>query len=99
MPLSSQAGIRDADRRGWSFLPPGDHSEYGDLKRAAPECLLRVPESLAQARVRAASIVMSDPLLEKSLHVFLVDRNQEIQTLAPDGSDQAFAESVRLRRA
>jgi hypothetical protein len=31
--------------------------------------------------------------------VFLADRNQEIQTLASDGSDQAFAESVRLGRA
>ena len=47
----------------------------------------------------AALVVMSDPLLKNSAQVFLVDRNQEIQTLAPDGSDQALAESVRLGRS
>src|SRR6266545_3621621 len=42
---------------------------------------------------------MGDPLPEDSAQVSLVDRNQEIQTLAADSSYQAFAESVRLGRA
>ena len=49
--------------------------------------------------MRATAIVMRNPLLENSPQVFLINRNQEIQTLAADGSDQAFAESVRLGRA
>ena len=42
---------------------------------------------------------MSNPLLEDSPQVSLVDRNQEIQTLAADSCYQAFAESVRLGRS
>jgi hypothetical protein len=42
---------------------------------------------------------MSNPLLEDSAQVSLVDRNQEIQTLAADSSYQTFAESVRLGRS
>ena len=42
---------------------------------------------------------MSDPLLEDSPQVSLVDRNQEIQTPAADSSCEALAESVRLGRA
>ena len=49
--------------------------------------------------MRAAAIVMSNPLLEDSPQVSLVQRNQEIQTFAADSSYQAFAESVRLGRA
>jgi hypothetical protein len=41
---------------------------------------------------------MSHPLLENSPQVSLVQRNQEIQTLAADTSDEAFAECVRLGR-
>ena len=41
---------------------------------------------------------MSHPLLENSPQVSLVQRNQEIQTLAADTSDEVFAESVRLGR-
>ncbi len=47
MPLPSPVGIRYADRPEQVFLPPGDHTEYGDLKFVAPECLLRVQEYLA----------------------------------------------------
>src|SRR5258708_503324 len=39
---------------------------------------------------------MSHPLLDNSAQVSLVQPNQEIQTLAADTSDEAFAESVRL---
>jgi len=45
-----------------------------------------------------APVVMSHPLLENSPQVSLVQRNQEIQTLAADTSDEVFAESVRLGR-
>ena len=47
MPLPSPVGIRDADRPEQGFLPLGDHTEYGNLKFVAPECLLRVQEYLA----------------------------------------------------
>jgi len=43
----SPVGIRDADRPEQLFLPPGDHTEYGDLKFGAPECLPTVREYLA----------------------------------------------------
>src|SRR6516165_9029134 len=47
----------------------------------------------------AAFIVMSHPLFENSPQVALIERNQEIQTLAPHASHQAFAESIRLGRS
>ena len=47
MLLSSRVGIRDADRREWTFLPPDDHAEYGDLDLFVLECLPRVPESVS----------------------------------------------------
>ena len=46
MPLPSPVGIRDADRPEQVFLPPGDRTEYGDLKFGAPECLPTVQEYL-----------------------------------------------------
>src|SRR5207237_9741807 len=42
--------IRDADRRGQSSLPLGDHTEFGDLKFPAPECLLMIQVCLAPDR-------------------------------------------------
>ncbi len=47
MPQFSPVHIRDADRLEQGFLPLGDHTEYGNLKFVAPECLLRVQEYLA----------------------------------------------------
>ena len=46
MLLSSRVGIRDADRREWSFLLLVDHREYGYLNFVALEYLLRVLEYL-----------------------------------------------------
>jgi hypothetical protein len=46
----------------------------------------------------AAFIGMSHPLFENSPQVALIERNQEIQTLAAHASHQAFAESIRLGR-
>ena len=43
MPLLSLVDIRDADHRGPSALPRGDHTEFGDLRFREPECLLMVP--------------------------------------------------------
>jgi hypothetical protein len=42
---------------------------------------------------------MSDPLPKQMLHVTLIQRNHEIQTLSADRADQAFAEGVRATRA
>src|SRR6516165_613407 len=47
----------------------------------------------------AAFIVMSHPLFENSPQVALIERDQEIQTLAPHASHQAFAESIHLGRS
>ena len=82
----SRVDIRDADRPEQRFLPFGDHTEYRDVKFVAPECLLRAQESLAPGWRWAASVVMSHPLLENSPQVPLVQRNQEIQTLAADAA-------------
>ena len=46
MPQPSPVGIRDADRREQVFLPPCDHTEYGDLQFGVPECLPTVREYL-----------------------------------------------------
>ena len=40
MPPLFPVDIRGADRPGQSALPLVDHSEFGDLKSGAPECLL-----------------------------------------------------------
>jgi hypothetical protein len=44
MPPLPRADIRDADE---SSLPLGDHTEFGDLKFPAPECLLILQVCLA----------------------------------------------------
>src|SRR6516165_505514 len=47
----------------------------------------------------SAPIVMSHPLFKDSPPVSLIERDKEIQTLAPHASHQAFAESIRLGRS
>jgi len=47
MPPLFPVDIRDADRPGQSALPLVDHSEFGDLKFPAPECLPMVQVCLA----------------------------------------------------
>src|SRR5215472_7755375 len=42
MPLSFRVDIRDADHPGQSSLRLVGHTEFGDLKFPAPECLLMV---------------------------------------------------------
>ena len=98
MPPPSPVGIRDADRPEQVFLPPGYHTEYGDLKFGAPECLPTVREYLVPGWSVGGLGCNEPPLPENSPQVSLVQRNQEIQTLAADTSDEAFAESVRLGR-
>lgn len=69
----------------------------GDLLHRAPCRRFGYPGT--QAGVWASLVVMSHSLLEKSPQVSLIERNQEIQTLPANGSDNAFAESIRLRRS
>ena len=45
--------------------------------------------------MRAASVVVVDELLDDPAEVTLVEWNQVVQTLPPDGPDQALA--VRIR--
>ena len=42
----SPVDIRDADHPEQGFLQLGDHTEYGNLKCVAPECLVRAQECL-----------------------------------------------------
>ena len=51
----------------------------------------------SQARVRTPAIVVRDPLPKDSAEVPLVERNQPVQTLAPNRANHPFAERVRLR--
>ena len=57
-----------------------------------------VPNVRAEARVWSAPIVVSHPRAHDMVDMALVERNQPIQTLAPDCANQAFAEGVPLRR-
>src|SRR5215813_6241917 len=56
----------------------------------------RIGETWTKARVRAASIVMIHPLSKDPPQVPLAQHDHEIETLATNGSNEAFAECVRL---
>jgi len=51
--------IRGAARPGQNFLPLGDHTEFGELKFPAPECLLMVPVCLAPGQNAGGPCVVS----------------------------------------
>ena len=50
MPPLFPVDIRDADHPGQSFLQLAGHTEFGDLKFPAPECLVMVQVCLAPGR-------------------------------------------------
>src|SRR6185295_2804064 len=52
-----------------------------------------------EARVWTPAVVMRDPLQEDGSEVILVQRNHPVQTLAPHGANQPFAERIRLWRS
>ena len=91
--------IRDADHPGQSSPPLADHTEFGDLKFPAPECLLMVQVCLAPGRNADALVVMSHPFFENSPQVPIIQWNQEIQALTPNAPYLAFAECIGLRRS
>jgi len=76
--------IRDADHPGQSSPPLADHTEFGDLKFPAPECLPMVQVCLALGWNAAPLVVMSHPFFENSPQVPLIQWNQEIQALTPN---------------
>jgi hypothetical protein len=51
-----------------------------------------------QAHVRSALVVMAYPLSQHRSQMTFTERNQEVQTLAPDRSHQPFAVGVGLWR-
>ena len=51
MPLPSPLDIRDGDRPEQVFRPPGDRTEYGDLKFGAPEKRSALTKSLCVVSV------------------------------------------------
>ena len=48
--------------------------------------------------MRSASVVMAHPLSQHRSQMTFTERNQKVQTLAPDRSHQPFAVGVGLRR-
>ena len=63
MPPLFPVDIRGADRPGQSALPLVDHSEFGDLKFPAPECLLMVQGYLALGPSAGAPCCYESPIL------------------------------------
>ena len=53
----------------------------------------------SQRRVRTTAIVVANELFSDQTQVSMVDRNQIIQTLAADGTDESLAASVGFRGA
>jgi hypothetical protein len=51
-----------------------------------------------QRRMRSVAIVIGNEFADSRAKVPLVDRNDKVQTLAPDGSDDSFAKGVCGRR-
>jgi len=51
-----------------------------------------------QAHVRAAFVVMANPLFQRHSQMTFTERNQKVQTLAPDRSHQPFAVGIGLWR-
>ena len=54
MLLCSRVGIRDANPSERRVTTLGDQTEYGALNFVAPECLVRVPESLGRGQREGA---------------------------------------------
>ena len=53
-------------------------------------------ESLAPSHVRAACVVMLDPLVQQASQVVLCQRDQTVQTLTPQRPKDPFADGVGL---
>jgi hypothetical protein len=53
----------------------------------------------AQRRVGPSAIVMDHEFGKDTAQMALVERNQKIQALAPNGSHQAFTECIRSGRS
>lgn len=49
--------------------------------------------------MRASPIVMTDELTKNPFQVTLAERDQEVETLPPNGSHQPLAVGIRLGRA
>ena len=62
-------------------------------------CLRWLRNSRSQCRMRASTIVVTNEFLMDEAQVPLADRNQVIQTLAPDRSDEPFTIRIGFRRA
>ena len=57
----------------------------------------RIRKAGSQARVRPALVVVRHSLGQHVPKMSLIERDHEVQTLAPDCPDQAFAMGIRLR--
>jgi hypothetical protein len=58
----------------------------------------RLRDSRSQSRMWTAAIVMAHVLAKDSLNMAFVERNEKVQALAPDSSDQPFAIRIGDRR-
>src|SRR5262252_5053147 len=55
-----------------------------------------IRNSRSQARVWAPLVVVGNPFAKNGAEVALIQRNHGVQAFPPDGSDQSFAERIRL---
>jgi len=56
-----------------------------------------VGNARSERGVWSDSVVMGEPLGQGASQMLLVQRNDPVETLAPDGANESFAERVRLR--
>jgi len=59
----------------------------------------RIRYARPKTHMRASTVVMHRPGSYGNPKMVFRDRDQPIQTLAPNGTDQAFTDGVRLRAA
>jgi len=60
-------------------------------------CSRRIGNTWPKGHMRASGVVVTDPRTQDGTQMRLGERNQPIQTLATDGSDESLANGVRLR--
>jgi hypothetical protein len=91
-------GTRDAALPAPGFLSPHDAQGFGALVIPHHSSPTVDPGCRPQACVWAAMIVVHDPLGQHTPKMPFTERDHEVQTLAPNCSDQPFAVGILLRR-
>src|SRR5258708_34888811 len=61
--------------------------------------LVRLRHARAEGHVRTGAVVVCGPLTDNCTQLALAERNDSVEALAPQGSDQSLAIGVGTRRA